>query len=314
MPINIPNDLPAKARLESENIFVMTETRATTQDIRPLKIAILNLMPTKIATETQLLRLLGNIPIQVDIELIGLDTHVPQNTPQEHLLAFYKPFSAIKHQKFDGFIITGAPVELLEFEEVDYWDELCEIMDWTITNVQSTFHICWGAQAGLYRHYGINKIPLSGKLSGVYTHTISNSCETLLRGFDDTFLSPHSRWTTLPEQDLEKCAELEVVAKSEIAGAHIIVARNGRQVFVCGHMEYDADTLAGEYFRDLGRNEDPAIPHNYFEDDNPENVPKNTWRAHASLLFSNWLNYHVYQTTPYDLSKLGLNNGEIIEI
>ena len=304
MPINIPNELPAKARLEAENIFVMTETRATTQDIRPLKIAILNLMPTKIATETQLLRLLGNIPLQVDVELIGLDTHVPQNTPQEHLLAFYKPFSTIKHKKFDGFIITGAPVELLDFEEVDYWDELCEIMDWSVKNVTSTFHICWGAQAGLYHHYGINKIPLPGKLSGVYKHDILNSCETLLRGFDDTFLSPHSRWTTISEQDLEECAELEVVAKSEMAGAHIIVARNGRQVFVCGHMEYDADTLAGEYFRDLGRNENPAIPHNYFEDDNPQNTPKNTWRSHASLLYSNWLNYHVYQTTPYDLSEL----------
>jgi homoserine O-succinyltransferase len=304
MPINIPNKLPAKARLEAENIFVMTETRATTQDIRPLKIAVLNLMPTKIATETQLLRLLGNIPIQVDIELIGLDTHTPQNTSQEHLLAFYKPFSAIKHQKFDGFIITGAPVELLDFEEVDYWDELCEIMDWTLVNVQSTFHICWGAQAGLYRHYGIDKIPLSDKLSGVYSHTVLNSSETLLRGFDDVFLSPHSRWTTISEQDLQNCSELEVVATSDIAGAHIITARGGRQIFVCGHMEYDADTLAGEYFRDLGKNENPKTPHNYFENNNPKSTPKNTWRAHANLLFSNWLNYHVYQATPYDLSLL----------
>ena len=299
MPIKIPNELPATARLEEENIFVMTQTRAITQDIRPLKIAILNLMPTKITTETQLLRLLGNIPLQVDIELIGLDTHTPKNTPQEHLLAFYKPFSDVKDEKFDGLIITGAPVELLDFEEVDYWDELCTIMDWSVTNVTSTLHICWGAQAGIYHHYGIGKTKLADKVSGVYPHIVKNSRSTLLRGFDNSFFAPHSRWTEICACDLEKCDSLEVLAVSPMVGAHIVISESGKQIFVFGHMEYDESTLAEEYFRDLAKGENPAIPYNYFLDNNPQNAPIITWRAHANLLFSNWLNYHVYQITPY---------------
>lgn len=304
MPINISNELPARARLEAENIFVMTEQRATAQDIRPLKIAILNLMPTKIATETQLLRVLSNVPLQVNVELIGLDTHVPKHTSQEHLLAFYKPFSMVKHEKFDGLIITGAPVEHLEFEAVDYWNELCEIMDWSTTNVTSTLHICWGAQAALYRHYGIKKIPLPGKIAGIYPHNVLNNCKTLLRGFDDIFLAPHSRWTTIAAHDLEACRELEVLASSSLAGAHIAASKEGSQIFIFGHMEYDTTTLADEYLRDLTKGENPTIPYNYFPNDNPECTPINTWRAHGNLLFSNWLNYHVYQTTEYDISQI----------
>ena len=304
MPIKIPNELPATARLEAEHIFVMTETRAETQDIRPLKIAILNLMPTKIATETQLLRLLGNIPLQVDIELIGLDTHVSKNTSQEHLLAFYKPFSEVKDEKYDGLIITGAPVELLDFEEVDYWDELCEIMDWSTKNVTSTFHICWGAQAGLYHHYGIGKVQLSDKVAGVFPHRVQCEFSTLLRGFDDTFFAPHSRWTGIDTDALKSCADLEVLASSHMVGTHIITSEGGRRIFVFGHMEYDAETIALEYARDLAKGENPSVPYNYFPDDNPANTPVNRWRAHASLLFSNWLNYHVYQTTKYDISQI----------
>ena len=236
-------------------------------------------------------RLLRSAPLQVDIDLIGLDTYIPQNTPQEHMSAFYKSFSSVKNKRLDGLIITGAPVELLDFQDVDYWEELCGIMDWSITNITSTLHICWGAQAGLYHHYGINKIPLPNKLSGVYSHNVLNSREPFLRGFDDIFLSPHSRWTTISKEDLEVCNELEVVAASELAGAHIITAKGGRQIFIFGHMEYDANTLADEYFRDLGRNENPAIPYNYFEGNDPQNAPVNRWRAHANLLFSNWLNF-----------------------
>ena len=307
MPIKIPNELPAKTSLEAENIFVMTETRAMTQDIRPLKIAILNLMPTKITTETQLLRLLGNVPLQVDIELMGLGSHVSKNTPQEHLLSFYKPFSAYKDQKFDGFIITGAPVEHMEFEDVGYWEELCRIMDWSLTNVTSTLHICWGAQAALYRHYGIGKTPLEKKASGVFPHVVLNKHETLLRGFDDVFLAPHSRWTTIDDIALQKCKELKILVSSPMVGTNIVSYggdKTGNQVFIFGHMEYDAETLAGEYFRDAAKGENPEIPYNYFPNDDPKNTPPNVWRSHGNLLFSNWLNYHVYQTTKYDLSEI----------
>ena len=304
MPIRIPNELPARSHLEEENIFVMTETRAITQDIRPLKIAILNLMPTKITTETQLLRLLGNTPLQVDIELIRLDTHVSKNTPQEHLLTFYKPFRELKGKKFDGLIITGAPVELLDFERVDYWDELREIMDWSVANVTSTLHICWGAQAGIYHHYGIGKTHLAEKVSGVYPHKVLNSRKILLRGFDDTFLAPHSRWTTVDERGLAECPELELLAASPMVGAHIAASKGCKQVFVFGHMEYDSNTLGDEYFRDLAKNENPNIPYNYFPGDDPRNKPVITWRSHGNLFFSNWLNYHVYQTTPYDISQI----------
>jgi len=295
--------LPATAHLESENIFVMTETRAITQDIRSLKIMILNLMPTKIVTETQLLRLLGNTPLQVDIQLVKLDTHEPKNTAPEHLLAFYEPFSAVRDRKFDGLIITGAPVEHLDFEDVSYWPELCEIMEWSKVNVTSTLHICWGAQAGLYYHYGVGKLPLDKKYSGVYPHSVLNCRKMLLRGFDNIFLAPHSRWSTVCEESLASCPELEVLVKSEMVGPHIIASEKGKQIFVVGHMEYDVDTLATEYFRDLAGNAATAVPYNYFPGDNPEKNPPLTWRAHANLLFSNWLNYHVYQTTPYNLEE-----------
>ena len=304
MPIKIPNGLPARAQLEGENIFVMTETRAITQDIRPLKIMILNLMPTKIVTETQLLRLLGNTPLQVDIELVSPSTHTSKNTPQEHLLAFYKPFSELMGMKFDGLVITGAPVEHLDFTEVDYWPELCGIMEWSLTNVTSTMHICWGAQAGLYYHYGIGKRQLDKKIFGVYSHEVLNNRKMLLRGFDNTFLAPHSRWSTSCESSIAKCSELEVLAASKDAGMHIVTSLKGKHIFVTGHMEYDADTLAKEYFRDIAINENTKIPINYFTDDNPEKPPMLTWRAHANLLFSNWLNYHVYQATPYDISAI----------
>jgi len=304
MPIKIPNELPAKTQLESENIFVMTETRAITQDIRPLKIMILNLMPTKIATETQLLRLLGNTPLQVDIELIKPDSHISKNTHPEHLLAFYKSFSDVKDKKFDGLVITGAPVEHLEFKDVDYWEELCDIMKWSLTNVTSTLHICWGAQAGLFYHYGIDKLLLDKKIFGVYTHNVLNCRKMLLRGFDNTFLAPHSRWSVSCPKSIEKCPQLEVLTASELAGHHTIMSEKGKHIFVTGHMEYDANTLADEYFRDAAKDSCTRLPHNYFPDDNTQNTPVLTWRAHANLLFSNWLNYHVYQATPYDISRI----------
>ncbi len=301
MPIKIPNLLPAAGYLEEENIFVMTETRACAQDIRPLKIAIVNLMPTKIVTETQLLRLLGNTPLQVDIELVKLDSHVSKNTPQEHLVAFYKSFDEIKHEKFDGLVITGAPVESLDFAQVDYWGELCEIMDWSVKNVTSTLHICWGAQAGIYHHYGVGKLPLDKKISGVFEHVVLNGRTELLRGFDSNFLAPHSRWTTVDDAALDKCPDLERLVVAPDAGTHVVMSPKGKQIFVFGHMEYDADTLAQEYFRDLEKGT-PDVPCNYFPDNDPKNPPAITWRAHANLLFSNWLNYYVYQATPYMLS------------
>ncbi len=305
MPIRIPNELPATRVLTRENIFVMTETRAQKQDIRPLEILLLNLMPTKIDTETQLSRLLGNTPLQVELTLLHTKTHESKNTAPEHLLAFYKVFDDIKHKNFDGLIITGAPVEKLAFEEVEYWEELCEIMEWSKTHVHSTFHICWGAQAGLYYHYGIPKYPLDGKMFGVFEHTVSNRKNMLFRGFDDTFFVPHSRHTELRAEDIEKCPKLEILSTSERAGVYAVASRDGRQIFITGHSEYDPETLAKEYFRDLSQGKPITVPENYFPNDNPEMPPLVRWRAHANLLYCNWLNYYVYQTTPYDLTELG---------
>lgn len=307
MPIKIPDHLPAAKILESENIFVMTEHRAMHQDIRPLQILILNLMPTKIETETQLLRLLGNSPLQVDIDLMQTATHISKNTDPGHLLEFYQTFDQVKNNKYDGMIITGAPVESLEFTAVDYWDELCAIMEWSRAHVYSTLHICWGAQAGLYYHYGVPKYPLGRKLSGVFRHRPLDPAHPLLRGFDEVFFMPHSRYTEVRQEDIEKVEGLQVLALSETAGAAIIATQDARQVFITGHMEYDRTTLAGEYQRDLQRGMSPQIPQHYFPDDNPEAVPPMLWRSHASLLYANWLNYFVYQRTPYDLSSL--NNG-----
>ena len=304
MPIRIPNDLPAVKTLNDENIFVMTETRAITQDIRPLKILLLNLMPKKIETETQLSRLLGNSPLQVELELIHTKSHKSKNTSAEHLLAFYKTFDDVKHRTFDGLIITGAPVENMPFEEVTYWDELCEIMEWSKTHVQSTFHICWGAQAGLYYHFGIEKKPLDKKMFGVFKHRADYKKSILLRGFDDEFMVPHSRHTTVDIEDIQKVPEIKILASSEEAGVYAMATAEGRQIFITGHSEYDANTLANEYFRDLGEGKPIEIPKNYFPDDNPENEPIVTWRSHANLLYSNWLNYFVYQTTPYDIEQI----------
>lgn len=304
MPIKIPNALPAYEVLTNENIFVMTEQRAMTQDIRPLKILLLNLMPKKIETETQLSRLLGNTPLQVELDLIAMKSHVSKNTPQEHMLAFYQHFDDIKDQKFDGMVITGAPVEKKEFEEVDYWPELCEIMDWSTEHVHSTLHICWGAQAGLYHHYGVPKYLLPKKLSGVYEHRAEENNSTLLRGFDDVFHAPHSRYTTVKREDIEKVPELSILSYSEEAGVHIVTAKNGKQIFITGHSEYDGDTLKSEYLRDLSVGINPEVPEHYFPNDDPTKEPIVNWRSHANLLFSNWLNYFVYQSTPYDLTAI----------
>ena len=304
MPIKIPNALPAYEVLTNENIFVMTEPRAMTQDIRPLKILLLNLMPKKIETETQLSRLLGNTPLQVELDLIAMKSHVSKNTPQEHMLAFYQHFDDIKDQKFDGMVITGAPVEKKEFEEVDYWPELCEIMDWSTEHVHSTLHICWGAQAGLYHHYGVPKYLLPKKLSGVYEHRAEENNSTLLRGFDDVFHAPHSRYTTVKREDIEKVPELKILSYSEEAGVHIVTAKEGKQIFITGHSEYDGDTLKSEYLRDLSVGINPEVPEHYFPNDDPTKEPIVNWRSHANLLFSNWLNYFVYQSTPYDLTAI----------
>lgn len=304
MPIKIPNALPAYEVLTNENIFVMTEQRAMTQDIRPLKILLLNLMPKKIETETQLSRLLGNTPLQVELDLIAMKSHVSKNTPQEHMLAFYQHFDDIKDQKFDGMVITGAPVEKKEFEEVDYWPELCEIMDWSTEHVHSTLHICWGAQAGLYHHYGVPKYLLSKKLSGVYEHHAEENNSNLLRGFDDVFHAPHSRYTTVKREDIEKVPELKILSYSEEAGVHIVTAKEGKQIFITGHSEYDGDTLKSEYLRDLSVGINPEVPEHYFPNDDPTKDPIVNWRSHANLLFSNWLNYFVYQSTPYDLTAI----------
>ncbi len=304
MPIKIPNSLPAAKTLADENIFVMTETRAMTQDIRPLKILLLNLMPTKVDTETQLARLIGNTPLQVEVEFIHTASHESKNTSKEHLFSFYKTFDQVKHKKFDGMIITGAPVEMLEFEEVEYWEELKEIFEWTKTHVHSTFHICWGAQAGLYYHFGIPKIPLPEKMFGVFEHTVDYKNPILFRGADDVFLAPHSRHSTVLQEDIEKVPELKILATSEKAGVYACMTQNGKQIFITGHSEYDANTLAKEYFRDKDKGLDIKVPENYFPDDDDTKAPKVSWRAHANLLYSNWLNYFVYQTTPYDIENL----------
>ena len=305
MPIRIPNDLPATEILQQENIFVMTQNRAITQDIRPLEIVLLNLMPTKIVTETQLSRLLGNTPLQVHLELMHMSSHRSKNTSQEHLLTFYKSFDELKHRKFDGMVITGAPVEQMEFEDVDYWEELKEIMEWSKTNVHSTFHICWGAQAGLYYHYGIKKHPLPEKLFGVFEHRKEYTRSILLRGFDDIFFAPHSRHTTVHREDIEAVPELKILASSEEAGVYAITSKEGRQIFITGHSEYDPDTLRKEYLRDKNAGLPIKPPANYFPGDDDTKEPVVRWRGHANLLFSNWLNYFVYQTTPYDIMTIG---------
>ncbi|MBR5783172.1 MAG: homoserine O-succinyltransferase [Clostridia bacterium] len=305
MPIKVPGDLPAVQTLADENIFVMTETRAITQDIRPLKILLLNLMPKKIETETQLARLLGNSPLQVELTLIHTESHVSKNTSAEHMLAFYKTFADVKDQNFDGMIITGAPVEQMPFEEVEYWEELCQIMEWSKTHVTSTFHICWGAQAGLYYHYGIDKHPLDKKMFGIFPHRADYKKSILLRGFDDIFMVPHSRHTTVLREDIEKVPALRILASSEQAGVYIVATDGGRQVFVTGHSEYDATTLEAEYLRDKNAGLPIEMPKNYYPDNDDTQQPPLTWRSHANLLYSNWLNYYVYQTTPYDLKEMG---------
>ena len=305
MPIMIPNGLPAAATLAEENIFVMNETRAVTQDIRPLQILVLNLMPTKIATETQLSRLLGNTPLQVELELIHTDSHESKNTSREHLLKFYQTFEDVKDRWFDGLIITGAPVEQMPFEEVDYWPELCQIMDWSTTHVHSTLHICWGAQAGLYHHYGIQKYDLPAKASGVFEHYLVKPQSPLVRGFDDRFYAVHSRNTDVRREDVEAEPQLEVVAVSDEVGLYIVKSIDSRRFFVFGHPEYDTDTLRLEYERDVKRGLNPQVPAHYFPGDDPAAEPRNVWRSQAQLFYTNWLNYYVYQTTPYDLARAG---------
>lgn len=311
MPIRIPNDLPAAEILQHENIFVMTHTRAITQDIRPLELVVLNLMPTKIATETQLTRLLGNTPLQVHLELMHTTSHESKNVTPEHLLSFYKSFDELKDRKFDGMVITGAPVEQMRFEEVDYWDELCEIMEWSKTHVHSTFHICWGAQAGLYYHFGIQKHNLPKKLFGVYPHHADYKRSILLRGFDDTFYVPHSRHTTVCREDIEAVPELKILASSEQAGVYAVMSKEGHQIFITGHAEYDPLTLEAEYLRDKKLGKPISVPENYYPDDDDTKPPIVRWRGHANLLFSNWLNYFVYQTTPYDIMTIG--SGEAVQ-
>ena len=304
MPVNIPATLPARSVLESENIFVMGDDRARRQDIRPLRIAILNLMPTKIETETQLLRLLGNTALQVNITLLHTATHDHRNVPAEHLLNHYKSFAQVRRQKFDGLVITGAPVEQMNFEEVDYWPELTEIMTWAETNVFAALYICWGAQAGLYHRYRVPKYPLERKMFGVFPHRVLQRAARLLRGFDDTFLAPHSRHTEVRRADIERVNELVILAESEQAGVYIVSSRDGRHVFVTGHSEYDPHTLKSEYDRDVGKGLPIHVPLNYYPDNDPSQPPFVRWRGHANLLFSNWLNYHVYQVTPYRLRDI----------
>ena len=304
MPIKIPNDLPAVKVLQNENIFVMTETRAITQDIRPLRILILNLMPKKIETETQFARLLGNTPLQVEPTLLHTRSHQSKNVAEEHLLAFYKTFDEVKEENFDGMIITGAPLEHLSYEEVEYWQELCTIMEWSKTHVHSTMYICWGAFAGLYYHYGIDKVATDKKMFGVFPHLVEYKPSILFRGFDDTFMVPQSRHITLPREEIEKIPELKILASAKETGVYAVSTKNGRQIFITGHSEYDADTLKNEYLRDLSQGKPIDMPENYFLDNDPTKPPMVSWRAHANLLFSNWLNYFVYQSTPYDINKV----------
>lgn len=304
MPIRIPDNLPAGDILNSENIFVMYEDRAYHQDIRPLKIAILNIMPTKETTETQLFRLLGNTPLQVEITLLHPASHVSKNTSAEHLLTFYKTFEEVKDEMFDGLVITGAPVEQLPFEQVNYWGELEEIMDWSEKNVYSTLYICWGAQAGLYYHYGVPKYELSAKMFGVFPHTKNKQHVKLLRGFDDIFYVPHSRYTEVRREDIEKIDELEILSESEESGVYLVASKDGRHVFATGHSEYDPLTLKAEYDRDVAKGLNINVPKNYFPNDDPKEAPIVRWRGHGNLLFLNWLNYYVYQETPFDLIKI----------
>ena len=304
MPIKIPNELPAYKTLTDENIFIMDETRAISQDIRLLRIAIVNLMPTKIDTETQLMRLLGNTALQVEVELLHTKSYESKNISKEHLRTFYKTFDDVKDQSFDGMIVTGAPVEQLPFEQVEYWEELCEIMEWSKRHVHSTLHICWGAQAGLYYHFGIQKYPLEKKLFGVFPHKVVRKSSILFRGFDDVFMVPHSRHTTVLPEDVKACSALKILAASEEAGLYAISTKNGRQIFITGHSEYDAETLNREYLRDKNLGLPIDVPKNYFPNDDDSKAPRVTWRSHANLLFSNWLNYFVYQTTPYNLNEL----------
>ena len=304
MPIRIPGRLPAREILENEYIFVMDEQRAIQQDIRPLKILVLNLMPTKITTETQLIRLLSNTPLQIDLTLLRTASHQSTHTSADHMESFYRTFSQVREQRFDGMIITGAPVETMEFEEVDYWPELCQILDWTRTNVYSTMHICWAAQAGLYYHYGIRKHPTDSKVFGVFSHKAMDLRHPLLRGFDEVFMAPHSRHTFIKREDVLACKNLSLLAESDMAGVYMASSQDLRRVFVTGHSEYDAETLSREYFRDVDKGLPISLPVNYFPDDDPTRRPPNVWRAHANLLFGNWLNYAVYQRTPFDLSEL----------
>ena len=304
MPIRIDNELPAKQRLEIENIFVMSNMRADTQDIRPLKILILNLMPTKLETETQLLRLLSNSPLQVDVEFLQVATHEAKNVSKSHMEKFYKTYDDVKDRKYDGMIITGAPVEQMEFEEVDYWNELCKIMEWSKTNVYSTFHICWGAQAGLYYHYGIKKYPTKKKIFGIFPHKSLDETHPLMRGLDDIYYVPHSRHTEIKTQDIAQVKDLQILSYSELAGIHIVADMECRKFFVTGHSEYDRDTLAREYFRDKEKGLDIDIPYNYFPNDDVNATPQMEWKGTANILFNNWLNYFVYQKTPYDLNTL----------
>ncbi|MBQ7766125.1 MAG: homoserine O-succinyltransferase [Lachnospiraceae bacterium] len=301
MPIRTQSDLPAKEKLENENIFVMDETRAMHQDIRPLKVCILNLMPLKEETELQLLRVLSNTPLQIDVSFMTLKSHVSLNTSASHLNKFYITYDDVKEEKFDGLIITGAPVEKMDFEEVDYWEELCRIMDWSKTNVTSTLHICWGAQAGLYYHFGLPKRLLEKKISGIFKHRVRNRKEPLVRGFDDYFYAPHSRYTEVTREDVYGCKELKVLAESEEAGIYIALAGEGKQIFITGHPEYDRVTLKNEYVRDCGKGLNPEVPAHYFPEDDPEQEPFLQWRSHSINLYSNWLNYYVYQVTPYEL-------------
>lgn len=305
MPLRLPDKLPAIELLKKENIFVMDDSRATSQDIRPLRIVILNLMPLKITTETDLVRLLSNTPLQMEIYFMKLKSHTSKNTPIEHMIMFYKDFDVLEKEKFDGMIITGAPIEHLEFEDVEYWNEISKIFTWADTHVTSTMYICWAAQAGLYYHYGVPKYQLPKKMFGIFQqHTLQPQIP-LFRGFDDVFYMPHSRHTEVRREDIEKHNELEIVAESPDSGVSIVMARGGRQIFVTGHMEYSPYTLDSEYRRDLGKRDDVDMPKNYYRDNDPQKAPNVTWRAHANLLFSNWINYYIYQETPYNIEEIG---------